>query len=51
MTYADSSTSYYLYVYDANGNNTHDYDQDTLDIAKEQAWEDFGVPLDSWVEV
>lgn len=43
---------FYLYVYDGKtGINTHDYLQDTLDIAKQQALEDFGVPLDSWVEV
>lgn len=45
-----SMNSYYLYVWDADGNNTHDYDQDTLEIAKEQAYEDFGVPMDSWIE-
>jgi hypothetical protein len=43
---------FYLYVYDGiTGFNTHDYLQDTLEIAKEQAFEEFGVPLDSWKQV
>lgn len=28
-----------------------DYHQDTLEMAKGYALEDFGVPLDSWVEI
>lgn len=40
---------FYLFVFDAQGNNTHDFMQDTLEIAQEQAYEDFHVPLDSWV--
>lgn len=39
---------FYLYVYDTNGKNTHDYLQDTLQITKEFANKIFGVPLDSW---
>lgn len=37
-----------VYAYDSNGKNTHDYLQDTLEMAKKCALEEFGVPLDSW---
>ena len=40
---------FYLYVYDSNGKNTYDYLQDTLQMAKECALEEFGVPIDSWI--
>jgi hypothetical protein len=39
---------FYLYAYDSKGKNTHDYLQDTLQMAKEYAFEEFGVPLESW---
>lgn len=59
----DQTTSYYLYVYenvslyqeDLDEKNAicsrhqRDHTQDTLEIAKQQALEDFGVPLESWV--
>lgn len=38
---------YYLYVYE-NGKCTYDYLQDTLEIAIQQAFEDFDVPKDAW---
>ncbi len=41
---------YYLYVYDGE-RNTHDYLQDTLQFAKDQALEEFGVPLSAWRQV
>ncbi len=41
---------FYVYIYNENGENTHDYLQDTLEMAKEFAYEDFAVPLDSWHE-
>lgn len=44
----DTKAGYYLWIYKIN--ETMDHLQDTLEIAKEQAYEDFGVPLDSWVE-
>lgn len=44
----DKFAGYYLWVY--KDDETMDHLQDTLEIAKEQAFEDFGVPLDSWVE-
>ncbi len=47
----DKNVGYYFYAYDANGINTHDYLQDTLSMAKEQALEDFGVPIELWVEI
>ncbi|MEI6092016.1 MAG: hypothetical protein WCR42_16315 [bacterium] len=40
----------YLYIY-KNGRCEYDFLQDTVDICKEQAFEEFGIPLDSWVEV
>ena len=33
----------------ARAKNTYDYIQDTLQMAKEYAFEKFGVPLDSWI--
>ena len=39
---------FYVYVYDNNGKNTHDYLQDTLHMAKEFAFKKFGVSIDSW---
>jgi len=42
---------YYLYVYDKDGFNSIDDLQDTLNFAKEVAFEDFGAPMDSWKEV
>ena len=45
----DDLVGYYLYAYE-NDINVADYLQDTLEVAKKQAWEDFLVPLDSWVE-
>lgn len=61
----DENVGYYLFLYYEDPsffeedikretgcpNHQDDWLQDTLEIAKEQAWEDFGVPLDSWVEV
>lgn len=41
---------FYLYVYDEKGNNTHDFMQDSLHWAQHNAFEDFGVPMDSWTE-
>jgi hypothetical protein len=41
---------FYLLCYDSLGKNIHDYLQDNPKMAKELAWEQFGVPLDSWTE-
>ncbi|HBM90641.1 MAG TPA: hypothetical protein DD400_02005 [Rhodospirillaceae bacterium] len=41
---------YYLYVWE-NNRCTYDYLQDTLEIAIEQAEEDFGVPKNAWTKV
>lgn len=41
---------YYFYVYE-NGRNTYDYLQDTLEIAMEQAFEQFAVPYEAWRKV
>jgi hypothetical protein len=46
----DEATGYYLYVYE-NDFCKYDYLQDTLQFAKEEALEEFGVPLDAWQEV
>lgn len=40
---------YYLYRYE-NGKDTHDYLQDTIEICKKQAFEEWGVPMDCWEE-
>ncbi len=41
------SVGFYLYVFQ-NGKCIHDYLQDTLELAIEFAWEDFGVPKNAW---
>ncbi len=41
---------FYLYLW-KNGVGLVDYLQDTVDICKEQAFEEFGIPMDSWYEV
>lgn len=46
----DEIAGFYLYVFDVPNDEWYDYLQDTLDAAKEQAFEEFGVPMDSWVE-
>ena len=50
ITDRTEETAYYLNVYNEKGANTHDFMQDTLHWAKHQAFEEFGVPMDSWVE-
>ena len=40
----------YLYIYE-KGEGKYDYLQDTVDICKEQALDEFGIPLDCWEEV
>ena len=59
----DSDVGFYLYVYEVRGffdkdlkeegcpRHQQDHLQDTLEMAQEQALEDFGVPLDSWRKV
>jgi len=59
----DEKAGFYLYVYDNDQSfkedltdplcrsHQQDHLQDDLETAQEQALEDFGVPLDSWVEV
>lgn len=42
---------FYVYAYDRDGKNIHDFLQDDLDMAKRCALDEFGVPLDSWTEV
>lgn len=46
----DPNVGFYLYVFE-NDKCIHDYLQDTLELAMECAWEDFGVPKESWEEV
>ncbi|MFA4994215.1 MAG: hypothetical protein WC521_02800 [Bdellovibrionales bacterium] len=41
---------YYLYVWE-NGKGLYDYLQDTFAIAVDQAFEEFGVPKNSWKQV
>lgn len=45
----DELVGYYLYVYEGP-QCTHDHLQDTLELAKECAREEFGVPTESWAE-
>lgn len=45
----DSAVGFYLYVFDGE-RCTHDYLQDTLDLAKQFALEEFDVPHDAWDE-
>ena len=46
----DTNAGYYFYAY---GGTLEPYDglQDTLNFAKEEALEEYGVPMDSWVKV
>lgn len=59
----DDNVGYYIYLYEngeyfkedcvnAEGCPSYqdNYLQDTLEIAKEFSYEEFGVPMDSWVE-
>jgi hypothetical protein len=41
---------WYLYVYKGT-KGVADHLQDSLDIIKSQAFEDYGVPIDSWYEI
>ncbi len=45
----DLAAGFYLYIYDlTTGECIRDHLQDTLTFAKEQAEEDYGLPLDGW---
>lgn len=46
----DPNVGFYLYVFE-NDKCISDYLQDTLELAMECAWEDFGVPKESWEKV
>jgi hypothetical protein len=46
----DANVGFYLYVFE-NNKCTRDYLQDSLEAAKSQAMEEFGVPTDSWKRV
>lgn len=39
---------FYLYVYNHKNFCTHDYLQDTEEATKKFAFNEFGVPIDSW---
>ena len=43
----DPFVGFYLYVFE-NEKCTHDYLQDTLEAAIEQAWKDFGIFKSAW---
>jgi hypothetical protein len=45
----DKRAGFYVYAFDGQ-RCTHDYLQDTLEIAKQCAREEFGVPEDAWHE-
>ncbi len=42
---------YKLIVYDQNGFDFYDGLQDTLDFAKQEALEEFGLPLTAWRQI
>ncbi len=46
----DQHIGFYLYVYE-NNKCVSDYLQDTLEYAKEHAWDEYQVPKDSWKEI
>jgi len=46
----DPLVGFYLYVFE-DGKCIRDYLQDTLELAMECAWEDFGVPKEAWKKV
>ena len=46
----DELVGFYLYIFD-NNKCTHDYLQDTLEIAKEFAWKKYGIPKNDWMKV
>ena len=48
--YDDGDIGFYV-LRNENGTNTHDYLQDTLELAIECAFEEFGVPVDQWTVV
>lgn len=50
IIFGGESIGYYLYVYEGN-RCTHDYLQDSLAAAQEEALQLFGVPRDGWTEV
>ena len=47
IEYGGEKVGYYLYVL-LDDQCTHDYLQDTIQFAKEDAHEFFGVPLEAW---
>ena len=49
IEFGGKEVGYYLYVF-SDSQCTHDYLQDTMQIAKEDAHELFGVPLEAWVD-
>ena len=45
----DKAAGFYIYAFEGD-RCTHDHLQDTLEIAKQCAREEFGVPEDAWHE-
>jgi hypothetical protein len=39
----------YLYINEENGKGLYDYLQNNIEVCMEQAFEDFGVPMEMWV--
>ncbi len=44
----DVGIGFYLYIYNENGHCIADYLQDSLEIAKGQAEEEYFIPQNSW---
>lgn len=51
LTNQTDLSEYSLNVWDEHGNNTHDFYQDSLEEIINQAFEDFGIPINSWKPV
>lgn len=49
IKFGGEGIGYYLYVYDGD-RCTHDYLQDTLAFAQDDALELFGVPIEAWTD-
>jgi hypothetical protein len=49
IEYGGEGIGFYLYVYDGD-RCTHDYLQDTITLAQDDALEMFGVPPESWAD-
>lgn len=47
----DAAGGFYVYVFDSHGRCIHDYLQDSLELAKTFAEEEFGVAHEEWSQI